>query len=487
MKYALGIDFGGGSSKATLLAENGKIAAVAASEYPTYYPAVGYAEQNPSDWYESAKANIKSLLEESGAAAEDIVCISLDAATHTAVLADENFNILRPSIYWTDTRCTGQVTFLNENHEKLIKELSYHAPGTIWTLPQIMWVRDNEPEIFKKIRKIMFAKDYVRHMLTGDFVTDFIEAEGSMLFDLNKGEWSRDLCDMCGIDISMLPEIKAPSDVIGAVTAKAAADTGLAEGTPVICGTTDTVMEVFAAGAVEKGNMTIKLATAGRICAITDKPYPNVNLVNYSHTVKGLWYPGTATKSCAASLRWFRDTFGGDYTEIDRSANEVGTGADGLMFHPYLNGELTPHQNPKLCGSFIGIRGGHTKGHFARAVMEGVALSMLDCMNTLDEIGIVHDKTAAIIGGGAKSALWRQIVSDCLGTELVVKRNTDSSFGSSMLAGIAAGFWDDEKSALAVCSETVSVTKPDFEKTREYRKMYEKYRKVYDALKDIYQ
>ena len=159
MKYALGIDFGGGSSKATLLAENGKIAAVAASEYPTYYPAVGYAEQNPSDWYESAKANIKSLLEESGAAAEDIVCISLDAATHTAVLADEDFNVLRPSIYWTDTRCTGQVTFLNENHAKLIKELSYHAPGTIWTLPQIMWVRDNEPEIFKKIRKIMFAKD----------------------------------------------------------------------------------------------------------------------------------------------------------------------------------------------------------------------------------------------------------------------------------------------------------------------------------------
>lgn len=486
MKYVLGIDFGGGSSKAALLSEGGTLAASAGSEYPTYYPNIGYAEQNPDDWYKSAKENIRAVIDKSGVNPCDIVCVALDAATHTAVLCDDDFNVVRPSIYWTDTRCTDEVRYLTETHAELIKKKSYHSAGTIWTLPQIMWVKNNESENFSRIKRIMFAKDYVRHMLTGDFVTDIIEAEGSMLFDMESGNWSDELCKICGIERSMLPEIKRPGDMAGAVTARAAADTGLCEGTSVICGTTDTVMEVFASGAVEKGNMTLKLATAGRICVITDKPYPDINLVNYSHTVSGLWYPGTATKSCAASMRWFRDTFGGDYKDFDETAEKINAGSDGLIFHPYLNGELTPYQDPSLCGSFTGIRGGHTKAHFARAVMEGVAMSMLDCMKTLDSLGISHDSAARIIGGGSKSPLWRQITADCLGIELSVGDNTDSSFGSAMLAGIAAGFWKNEKDALAHCSKVVSTTAPNSENTKKYAEIFKKYKRIHDALEDVY-
>lgn len=486
MKYVLGIDFGGGASKVTLLGENGVIVAVSTSEYPTYYPEVGFVEQKAEDWYSSAKKNIKAVLSEGGIDAADIAAISFDAATHTAVLMDENFNVLCPSVYWTDIRSADIVNNLKEKHGELIQKQAYHMPGTIWTLPQLMWLKENRPEIIEKTKKLVFEKDYVRHMLTGDFCTDYIDAQGSMLYDMNTGMWSDELCKICGIDMEILPEIKSPKDIAGYVTEAVAKDTGLAAGTPVLVGTTDTVMEVFAAGAVNKGNMTVKLATAGRICVVTDEPKPDPNLINYAHVVDGMWYPGTATKACASSLRWYRDTFGGDYAQLDIEAEKIPIGAGGLIFHPYLNGELTPYNDTNLRGSFVGIRGAHTKAHFTRALLEGVAFSLLDCIKTLDSMDIEHNKKATLIGGGAKSAVWRQIVSDCMGLEFEGKECSDSSFGSAMLAGIAAGFWKDENDALAHCSKTSFKVVPDMARNAEYEKLFKKYKAVHDALAGIY-
>lgn len=487
MKYLLGIDFGGGASKATLLSETGKIEATNTVEYPTLYPKPGMAEQNPIDWYNATRENIRAVLEKSGVSTSDIICVSLDAATHTAVVMDKDFNVLRPSIYWTDTRSTAEVDYLKQNYAEVIDRQILHKPDTIWTLPQLMWIKNNEPEVFSKIDRVVFAKDYVRHLLTGDYVTDFIEAEGSMMFDYNTLSWSEELCGILGIDTGRLPEIVKPTDKVGGISAAAAADTGLCEGTPVICGTTDTVMEVFAAGGVLKGRMTVKLATAGRICVVTDKPYPNRHLINYSHVVDGLWYPGTATKSCAASYRWYRDTFGGDYRELDGGAENVPVGAEGLMFHPYLNGELTPYADPKLCGSFVGIRTGHTKAHFTRAVLEGVSMSLLDCKTALDGIGISYEDSATIIGGGGQSPLWRQITADVLNVKLIVRKYSDSSFGSSMLAGIAAGVFKDAEQALSVCNETVATTLPNSENHAKYAEIFKTYKQVHDALAPIYQ
>ena len=484
MKYLLGIDFGGGASKATLLSEKGEISAESTVEYPTYYPQSGWAEQNPGDWYEATCKNILSVIEKSGINSCDILAVSLDAATHTAVLTDESFSVLRPAIYWTDTRSIQQVNRLKS--EEFILKQALHKPDTIWTLPQLMWVRENEPEIWSKTRKIFFAKDYVRHLLTGDYVTDYIEAQGSMLFDYNKMKWSDELCEIIGSNPMMLPETVNPKDITGKITKKAAEETGLCEGTPVLCGTTDTAMEVFASGSVSPGNMTVKLATAGRICVVTERAYPNQHLINYSHVIDGLWYPGTATKSCAASYRWYRDTFGESFAELDNGAEKIKPGSDGLIFHPYLNGELTPYADPMLCGSFIGIRAGHTKAHFTRAVLEGVAMSLLDCKNTLEEIGIPHDDTAVIIGGGAKSPLWRQIVADVLGITLVQKRCSDSSFGSAMLAGIASGIFTDFKTAVSTCNKTVSETVPDMKNYEKYKLIFKKYKQVHDVLAPIY-
>ena len=486
MKYVLGIDFGGGASKATLLSFEGKVIATNTVEYKTSYPKPGYCEQEPSDWYNATKENIIALTKKCGVAPSDIECVGLDAATHTAVLMDADFNVLMPAIHWTDSRSTKEVAYLKENYGELIYKQALHAPDTIWTLPQLMWVRDNMPDVWANTEKIFFAKDYVRHMLTGDYVTDNIEAQGSMLFDYTKNDWSPELCGILGFDVSKLPSLVTPDTVVGRVTKKAAEETGLCEGTKVICGTTDTVMEVFAAGGVVKGDMTLKLATAGRICVITDRPCPSPYLINYSHIAEGLYYPGTATKSCAASYRWYRDTFGGSYAELDEEASKLPVGADGLMFHPYLNGELTPYADPSLCGSFVGIRAGHTKAHFSRAVMEGVALSLLDCKKALEKEGLEHKNYASAIGGGARSSLWRQIVSDALGLTLVVNKYSDSSFGTAMLAGVAAGFFSDALEAQKTCNEEVERVEPNPENTKAYSNIFQKYKAIHDALAEVY-
>ena len=486
MKYLLGVDFGGGSSKATLIDEIGNIVAENTVEYPTYYPKLGWCEQAPEDWDRALCENVQGLLKKSDICATEILALAIDSATHTWVMCDEDFVPVRPAIHWTDSRSRGQAQRLKKEYGEMIFEKSFHKPDTIWTLPQILWVQENEPENFEKLRYIFFEKDYIRYGLTGVYCTDYIEAQGSMLLDCNTSQWSGELLQLAGIKKEMLPPIVNPTDVIGSVTKEAAIRTGLAEGTPVICGTTDTVMEVFASGAVNPGDVTVKLATAGRICVITEKPYPNQHLVNYAHVADGLWYPGTATKAAASSYRWYRDTFGGDYPELNEGAQMVPVGSEGLRYHPYINGELTPYADPLLCGSFIGIRATHTKAHFTRSVLEGVSLSLLHSKKTLEQLGISLGGKATIIGGGAKGDLWRQITADCLGMELVKTVSSDSSLGSAMLAGVAMGVFDSPQDAVKACIKAESITVPIAENTKEYEKIFKEYVAVHDALAPLY-
>lgn len=478
MRYVLGVDFGGGASKATLLNAEGKVVSAATAEYPTAYGAGGAAEQTPGDWYGAACRNIRAVLADADVRGEEVDCLCFDAATHTAVLLDEDFRLLRNAIYWTDTRSRAQAERLKREYGEDIFRRFKHRPDTIWTLPQLLWVKECEPDIWARVKHILFAKDYVRHCFTGDFVTDRIEAQGSMLYDYDAESWSVPYLSMLGLSEKNLPRLVAPLALAGKISAAAAKDSGLAAGTPVICGATDTAMEVFAAGAVEKGEMTVKLATAGRICLVTDKLVADEQLVSYSHIAEGLYYPGTATKSCAASLRWFRDAFGGDYREFDAAAEKIPAGSGGLLFHPYLNGELTPYGDASLRGGFTGISAVHTKAHFARAVMEGVALSLKDCLFYLKSKGYPVSDSAVIIGGGAKSALWRQIAADALGMKLITVENSDSSFGSAMCAGVAAGFFSSLRAAAKKCCNPTGIVVPDKRNVSVYDRLYPRYKKT---------
>ena len=484
--FVLGIDFGGGSSKATLIDETGRIRSEANAEYPTLHPSYGAAEQNPSDWIEALCRNTHALLKESGVSAGEIAAVAVDSATHTSLLCDESFRPLRPAIHWTDTRSVKEAFALcGERGEEIFKK-AFHYPDPIWTLPQLLWLKEQEPETYARARYLFFEKDYIRYFLTGEYMTDRIEAVGSMLYDCVRGDWDDSLLTLCGLSPEMLPPVMEPLDPAGKVTLEAAHATGLAAGTPVILGTTDTALEIFAAGAVEKGDMTIKLATAGRLCVVTDGPFPDRHLVNYPHVMRGLWYPGAATKAAASSYRWYRDTFGGDYKTLDEDAARVPAGAEGLMFHPYLAGELTPYGDPSLSGSFTGIRTHHTKAHFSRAVLEGVAFSLMDCMQYLERLQLPHKDKAILIGGGAKSPLWQQILSDVLGIRLSVASSGDSSLGAAMLAGVSAGFFIDEKEAAAVCSRMSSEVLPDETRHAGYMELFEGYCAIHDALEPVY-
>ena len=487
MKYLLGIDFGGGASKATLLDTDGNIIAEHSAEYPTLYPQNGACEQNPADWIDALCKNTHALLEKTRIDSADILAVAIDSATHTSLVCDEAYQPLRNAMHWTDSRSRLQADALRETHGEMIFERTFHKPDTIWTLPQLIWLKEHEPEVFEKVRYIFFEKDYIRYFLTGVFCTDYIEAQGSMLFDCVSMQWDEELCAMAGITKDMLPPVVKPTDIIGTITQEAANQTGLSLGTKVICGTTDTVLEVFAAGAVKQGDMTVKLATAGRICVITEKAYPDRHLVNYAHVVDGLWYPGTATKAAAASYRWFRDTFGGDYASLNEGAEQIDIGCDGLLYHPYLNGELTPYADPMLCGSFTGMRATHTKAHFTRAVLEGVTYSLLDCKCYLDSLHIPCSEIATAIGGGTKGKLWLQMLSDVLGITLRTTQSSDSSLGSAMLAGIAVGVFKDASDAVAKCVKQKDIVYPNAENTEKYRKVFAVYKKIHDALSPVYQ
>lgn len=486
MDYLLGVDFGGGSAKATLADTSGRIVWEGDSEYATLHPENGACEQRPSDWTETLCILTRRLFAETEVKPREIICVAIDSATHSFVLCGADMAPLCDAVHWTDSRGREQSDRLRERYGDVIFEKTFHKPDTIWTLPQLLRIKETDPELFSRVRHILFEKDFIRYFLTGVICTDFIEAEGSMLFDATAMKWDPFLCSLAGVDMSVLPGIVRPADIIGRVTAAAAGLTGLAEGTDVICGTTDTVMEVFASGAVNARNITVKLATAGRICVITERPHPDRHLVNYSHISEGLWYPGTATKAAASSYRWYRDTFGGSYKDLDAGASGVPVGSDGLIYHPYINGELTPYADPMLCGSFTGIRSTHTKAHFTRAVLEGVSLSLLDGKRYLDTLGILYDDTATLIGGGAKGNLWKQITSDVLGMSFRTTENSDSSFGSAMLAGIAKGVFESPEDAVRKCVRVTGTVTPDPENTARYSEIFARYKKIHDALAPVY-
>lgn len=496
-KYLMGIDFGSGSLKIALISTTGEIIGFETQEFPTYTPQLSWAEQSPEDWWDAFKHAYNRMKFKLDFNPKDILAIAPDAATHTAVLMDKKFNVLRKAILWTDQRSYKQANMLQERFGKEILSISLNTPSPAWTLPQLLWIKENQPDIWERVEKILFVKDYIRYKLCGGYITDWIDAAGSMFFDVHKKKWSEHLCRILEFPIDKLPEVVSPTHVVGEVSKKASQEIGLPENIPIIAGTTDTALEVFGAGAIKVGQATVKLATAGRICIVTEKPYPNKFLFNYKHVIPGKWYPGTATKSCASSFRWFRDVLAkcedrierdkeiSVYNILDKNAAEISVGSEGLFFHPYLLGELTPYNDPQLKGSFTGVNMKHTNAHFTRAVLEGVAYSLKDSMKVLNNAGLRINE-AFIIGGGAKSPLWRQIIADVLGIKILKPLIDDSSFGSALLAGVGIGVYSSFKEAIEKCAKIETTVIPNKTHYKKYNKYFSLYKEIHDQLMPVY-
>jgi xylulokinase len=349
----------------------------------------------------------------------------------------------------------------------------------------------------KKVAKILFVKDYVRYLVTGVAVTDYIEAQGTLFFDMHRMNWSEELAGLAGLKKEQLPELIKPTDLAGHVTAAAARDTGIPEGTPVICGTSDSAVEDYGAGAVEPGDCIVKMATAGNVNVMTQMPHPFATTLTYSHVVEGMWYTVSATNAAALCQRWMRDTLcqfekaeaeknnTKAFALMDRLAEISPPGANGVVFHPYLQGERSPYWDPKLRASFTGVSISSTKGDFIRALFEGVAYSLRDCYGTIREMQLPV-KRIFLIGGGARGRLWSEIVCNVFNLPVQIPTPGDASFGSALLAGTGAGVFADSKDAVRKCLHIDREIAPDEKLAEFYSKGFSEYREIHDAMARIY-
>ncbi len=493
----LGVDFGTGGCKVSAVnPSDGSLVADASLEYPTEHAHIGWSEQNPSDWYPAMCGALK-ILSSKGVDLRNVRALAFDGSTHNAVLLDENMRPLRKTIMWTDQRSVSECEFLRRSYADKIFATTYQMPSPTWTLPQMMWLKNNESGILKKLKHILFVKDYVRYLVSGVAATDYIEAQGTMFFDMEKMAWSGELAALADIPESALPWLAKPCDVLGCVLPEVSADTGIAAGTPVICGSSDSAVEDYGAGAIEEGDCIIKLATAGNVNVMTSRPHPYGAALTYSHVIDGLWYSVSATNAAALCQRWFRDLFFKEETlrakaeglkvfdMMDSLAEESPAGSNGIMFHPYLQGERSPYWDPNLRASFIGMSISSTRGDFVRAILEGVAFSLRDCREVLDKMGLGM-KRIFLIGGGARSKLWGAIVANVFGLEVGVPTPGDASYGSALLAGVGAGFFKNPREAVVKCLKSERSILPNPLEVGLYAELFEKYKSVHGALAPIY-
>ncbi len=483
----LGIDVSTTGAKALLIDEYGSVIASATTPLELSTPRPLWAEQNPEDWWVGIRSSIKKALADAGISGSDISAIGMTGQMHGLVMMDENGSVLRPAILWNDQRTGLQCEEIRNifGRDQFI-QITGNDALTGFTAPKVLWVKENEPEVFDKTRHILLPKDYIRYKLTGEYAMDKAGGAGTILFDLGARTWSEDVLSKLGIPADWLPATFEGPEITGIVTAGAAAETGLAEGTPVVGGGGDQAAQAVGVGAVQPGIIALTLGTSGVVFATTESALiePDGRLHAFCHAVPGTWHFMGVMLSAAGSLQWYRDTLapGVSFDELINEAGGVSPGSEGLYFLPYLTGERTPHPDPLARAAWIGLTVRHGREHMTRAVLEGVAYGIKDSFTLIQEAGLGTIKQVRISGGGAKSLLWRQIISDVLGVELVTVNTTEgAAYGAALLAGVGAGIYKDVHSA---CEKTIQITgrtNPG-DQSQYYQRLYPIYRELYPAL-----
>lgn len=501
MNYLIGIDVGTSATKTVLFEESGKVVASASKEYPLYQPQNGWAEQKPEDWRDAVLETLSQVVLKSGVLKDDIKGIGISGQMHGLVMLDENNEVLRPSIIWCDQRTGAEVEDMLKimTREQWI-EITANPPLTGWTAAKILWVRKNEPDLYKKCKHILLPKDYIRLVLTGVFATEVSDASGMQLLNVAKRCWSEDVLHKLDIDQKLLGKVYESCEVTGTLLPEIAALTGLSEETKVVGGAGDNAAAAVGTGVVRDGTAFTTIGTSGVVFAhssqVTIDPKGRVHTCCCA--VPNAWHVMGVTQGAGLSLKWFKDNFCQDYIEeadkqgvdvydlINRDVAEVKAGSDKLIYLPYLMGERTPHLDPDCRGVFFGLSAIHTKAHMLRAVMEGVSYSLSDCNDILKEMGIEVDQMMAC-GGGGKSPIWRQMLSDLYECDVKTVEQTEGpALGVAILAGVGCGIYESVESACdAMISEDKS-TEPDSKQAALYKNYHSLYKKLYEDLKDSY-
>ena len=495
--YFLGIDVGTGGSRALVIDGRGRVVASSTVEHaPFASPQTGWAEQDPRDWWRASESAVRAALSGGGLRGEDIASVGLTGQMHGAVLLDGADEPLRPAIIWCDLRTDRQCRELTESvgAERLIQLVSNPALEG-FTLPKLLWVREREPELWARVRSVLLPKDYVRLRLTGDRATDVADASGTLLFDVGRRRWSEEMLAHAGLDAGLLPEVYESPEVTGRVSAEGAAATGLRAGTPVVAGGGDQAAGAVGMGLVQPGAVSATIGTSGVVFAATDRPAldPRGRVHTFCHAVPGRWHVMGVTQGAGLSLRWFRDQFGAGpddgrdpYERLAEEAAAAPPGSDGVLWAPYLMGERTPHLDPHARAALVGLTASHTRAHVVRAILEGVTFSLRDTLTIFEEMGVPVE-TIRLGGGGARSALWRQIQADVYGRGVeLVEADEGAAYGAALLAGVGgAGAWASVEEACAATVRVRERTAPDEETSRLLDARYRTFQSIYPALRRL--
>jgi xylulokinase len=487
MAILLGIDISTTGAKALLVAEDGRVVGSATTPLTLSTPKPLWSEQNPYEWWDGVVASIRRVLAETGVNPGAIAAIGLTGQMHGLTLLDEHGEVLRPAILWNDQRTGPQC---DEIRRRLGKERLIQITGndalTGFTAPKILWVQQNEPEVYAKARQALLPKDYIRYRLTGAYGCDKADGAGTILFDLKARDWSPEVLAALEIPPDWLPPTFEGPEITGRVSREAAEATGLAAGTPVVAGGGDQAAQAVGVGAVEPGIIALTLGTSGVVFATTPTALiePEGRLHAFCHAVPGRWHFMGVMLSAAGSLQWYRDTLAPDmsFDALIAEAETVPPGSEGLLFLPYLTGERTPYPDPLARGAWVGLTIRHTRGHLTRAVLEGVAFGIKDSFTLIESAGLGAIRQVRISGGGARSALWRQIMADVLDVELVTVNTTEgAAYGAALLAAVGAGLYASVDEACAATIRITGQTLPS-PHAESYRAWYPRYRALYPAL-----
>ena len=489
MTYFLGLDTSTTSSKALIIDERGNVIAVASSPHTLQTPRPLWSEQDPHEWWEAVAVSIRSVLEKAGIRGEQIGAVGLTGQMHGLVLLDEAGNVLRPAILWNDQRTQSQC---DEIHARIGKEKFIQITGNValtgFTAPKILWVNQNEPDVFAKAKHVLLPKDYIRYKLTGEYAMDKADGAGTVLFDLKARDWSDEVLSALHIPRPWMPKTFEGPDFTGHVTQGAASVTGLKAGTPVAAGGGDQAAQAVGVGAVEPGIVGLTVGTSGVVFATTPSALiePEGRLHAFCHAVPDMWHFMGVMLSAAGSLQWYRDTLAPNmnFDDLLNEADSIPAGSEGLQFLPYLSGERTPHPDPLARGAFIGLSLRHSRRHMTRAVLEGVAFGLKDSFTLIQNAGLGAITQVRASGGGTKGALWRQILASVLEAELVTVNTTEgAAYGAALLAGAGAGAWADVPSACKACIKITGSTQLEPSDVNVYRRAYALYQELYPALK----
>lgn len=501
MGFFLGIDIGTSATKAIVVDGDGKVRGSGTVEYPLYTPRPNWAEQDPEDWWQGTVGSTRKAIESAGIDGYDISAIGFSGQMHGAVLLDSSDRVLRPAILWCDQRTAQECDEITDRiGARRLLQLTYNKALAGFTAPKILWVRKNEPEIYEKVHKILLPKDYIRLRMTGEYATEVSDASGTLLFDVKNRTWSNEVLEELEIPRDLMPDCYESPVVSGQVGASAASELGIRSGVPVVGGGGDNAAGAVGNGIVHSGLTWVTVGTSGVVFAHMDQVDLDEEgrLHTFCHAVPGKWHVMGVTLAAGGSLQWFRNNLCQAERSVaelmDTDAYELITAeaatapilSEGLFFLPYLSGERTPYPDANARGVFFGLSLRHTKAHMARAVLEGVAYSLADCLDLVRALVPGVDEIRAS-GGGARSDLWRQILADVFNTRMTTTNATEGpAFGAALLAAVGVGHFDSVETACDHCVRIESSLDPIEPNVSCYDKGKPLYRSLYPALKSAF-